>query len=153
MVNVILAIAALVIAAFYWFGIEAIPAMLFGDTLGPTAYPRLLMLLLIGVAGLLLAEGLRGRDWAPARARFRGFLREDGLTFALAAGSILAFFLLFRPLGYLLSTLIFLLVSMLLLYRGPRWIPVAVTLIFCAASYFIFIRAFGTQLPRGVLSF
>ncbi|WP_395541300.1 tripartite tricarboxylate transporter TctB family protein [Neotabrizicola sp. sgz301269] len=153
MVNVILAVVAIVIALIYWFGIAAIPSMMFGDVLGPTAYPHLLMIMLVGVAGLLLVEGLREKDWAPARANFRSFLREDGLTFALAAGAILAFFLLFRPLGYLLSTLIFLLVSMLVLYRGPRWVPVVVTLGFCAASYFIFVHAFGTQLPRGLLAF
>ncbi len=153
MVNVILAVVALGIAALYWFGIAAIPTMMFGDVLGPTAYPYLLMILLTGVAGLLLIEGLRQKDWAPARANFRSFLREDGLTFVLAAGTILAFFLLFRPLGYLLSTLVFLLVSMLVLYRGPRWIPVVVTLGFSAVSYLIFVHAFGTQLPRGVLPF
>ncbi|WP_225028279.1 tripartite tricarboxylate transporter TctB family protein [Xinfangfangia pollutisoli] len=153
MVNVILALVALGIAALYGLGIAAIPQMMFGDVLGPTAYPRLLMILLIGVAGLLLVEGMREKSWAPARANLRAFLREDALTFVLAAGAVLAFFLLFRPLGYLLSTLLFLLVSMLVLYRGPRWIPVAVTLGFCGASYLIFVHAFGTQLPRGLLPF
>lgn len=153
MVNVILAIFALVVALVYGMGIAAIPEMRLGDVLGPTAYPRLLMFLLIGVAGLLLVEGLRQRDWAAGQVRLRRFLREDGMIFVLGSGMILAFFLLFEPLGYLLSTLLFLLVSMFALYRGPRWIPLAVSLGFCAASYLIFVDAFGTQLPRGLLPF
>lgn len=153
MVNIVLAVVALLIAIAYGFGIAAIPTLLISDVLGPTAYPKVLLVLLLGVSGLLLAEGLRQKNYAASIAEFRRFLKEESFAFAGSALAILAFFLLFEPLGYLLSTLIFLLFSMLVLYRGPRWIPVITAVGFCAVSYLIFVDAFGTQLPRGVLPF
>ena len=151
MINTVLAIVAVAIAAVYGFGIMQIPPMMFSNAPGPSAFPTLLMILLLGIAALLLLEGVRAADWQRSKLSFGRFLQEDGLTFAISASAILLYFLLFEPLGFLLSTLIFLLGSMLILFRGAQWIPVLVAFGFCGLSFYIFVDLFGTQLPRGIL--
>ena len=95
MVNIVLAIVALLIAIAYGFGIAAIPSMMISDVLGPTAYPKLLLGFLLCVAGLLFVEGIREKNFSSSVAQFRNFMREESFVFFISALSILAFFLLF----------------------------------------------------------
>lgn len=153
MVNIVLAVTGVGIALAYGLGILAIPTMLISDTVGPRAYPILLLAGMIIVVGMLFFEGTQDKNWTESRAALQKFLKKESLTLSFSAAGILLYFLLFEPLGYLLSTAIFLLGSMLLLHPGRRWVIVAVAVGFPASTYFIFSHIFGTQLPRGLLPF
>lgn len=153
MVNIVLAVMSVALAGIYWLGIAAIPKMRISDSVGPTAYPTLLLIVLLIVAVLLLVEGLKKKDFAPALASVKNFLREEGLVFFVSAAAILGYFVLFEPLGYVLSTLLFLLGAMFLLHKGRRWVAVVVAIAFTAITQILFVNIFGTQLPAGLLSF
>ncbi|WP_338608642.1 tripartite tricarboxylate transporter TctB family protein [Pelagibacterium nitratireducens] len=153
MVNVVLAVAAVAIAAVYALGIAAIPTMMISDAVGPRAYPTLLLILLLIVSVMLVLEGWGTRDWTAGRQKVMEFIRLDSGTFLCSSLAILAYFLLFEPLGYLLSTALFLLCGMLLLHHGRRWVAIVVALGFTVATYILFAEVFGTQLPTGLLAF
>lgn len=153
MVNVVLAFVGIGIALLYGLGIMAIPTMLISDAVGPRAYPTLLLIVLLIVVVMLVVEGVQDKTWARSYAAFRRFVRAEGISLVASALGILAYFLLFGRLGYILSTTILLLISMLLLHTGRRWVAVLVSISFPIATYFLLGEVFGTQLPHGPLPF
>lgn len=153
MVNIALAITAAALAALYALGIAVIPGMMISDAVGPRAYPTLLLIVLLVVGVMLAFEGIREKDWTSSRRAFSDFMRNEATTFIGSGISILAYFLLFEPLGYLISTALFLMISMVLLHRGRRWIAIVVAIGFTLATHVLFVDIFGTQLPAGLLSF
>jgi putative tricarboxylic transport membrane protein len=151
MVNVSLSIVSLFIVALYALGIVQIPKLLISDELGPQAFPTLLAICLVGIAIMLFVDGIKSETWPESKAEFRRFMREDFRVFVPSALAVLAYFLVFEHFGYLLSTLIFLLSFILLLYRGPKWIGIVTAIGFSVISYMIFVMFFNAPLPHGIL--
>lgn len=154
MINLALAAASFLIAGLYTFGIFQIPLLGFGDPLGPRLFPSILAgsLVLIGIA--LLVEGRSLQTLRADHARFTAYVRET--DFRIVAAVVVwtgLYFAAFAPLGYLLSTAVFLLGLILTFHRGSRPVGAGVAVLFATGSYFLFAGLFGVPLPRGILPF
>lgn len=146
--------AALLLAAVYFYAIEQIPSLQIGDPLGAKAIPRLLGGLLVLSAGLLWLErriAARAQAREPEQALPAG--RQHLWVIAAVVVGTGVYFALFQRLGYAVATATYLLA--LMAYFNPgRWLANASTaLLFSLASYLLFSRGFGAQLPAGVLPF
>jgi putative tricarboxylic transport membrane protein len=141
-----------VFAVAYLVAAFAIPKPSFENAVvGPKAVP-----LAIGVAlaATSLALAIRGlvwgrseRDVASGEAAPPQDLRKLGVVALL----LLAYILIFIPIGYAISTFLFMLSVTMYLDR-EHWVRNLVyAVVFSAVVYSIFVYVFGVQLPAGVL--
>ena len=154
MADRIIFVLILVLAAVYFYATEQIYSYEFGDPLGPKAFPRLLGISLLITAALLLTEMWRARKTQPQNKKQQP---AGDKRYLLVVGGVVIwtaiYFRLFVPLGYLLSTTIYLLVLMAYFNRGRWTANVLTSVLFCVISYLLFTKALGVSLPRGVLPF
>ncbi len=154
MTNIALGLSAFLIAALYAFGIFQIPLLGFGDPLGPRLFPSILAISLVLIGIILLIEGRQLRTFRADYTRFVAYVKDT--DFRIVFSVILwtgLYFAAFAPVGYLLSTAIFLLGLVLAFHRGSRFAGTTVAILFAAGSYFLFAGLFGVPLPRGILPF
>lgn len=141
-----------VFAVAYLMAAFAIPEPSFENAVvGPKAVP-----LAIGVAlaATSLALAIRGlvwgrseRDVTSGEAAPPQDLRKLGVVALL----LLAYILIFIPIGYAISTFLFMLSVTMYLDR-EHWVRNLVyAVVFSAVVYSIFVYVFGVQLPAGVL--
>jgi putative tricarboxylic transport membrane protein len=144
-----------VIAIFYGVLNERIPHLPFGDPLGPRAFPRLI------VAGLVLSALLWFLEMRPVRnatAQTAGVdvavIDRGHLKSVVAVSAwLFLYILLFKSVGFVVDTAVFLLVLTSVFYRGHHVTNVIVSLAFTLGVYFLFVRLLGVSLPSGVLPF
>jgi putative tricarboxylic transport membrane protein len=154
MTDRIILVCIVVLAAVYFWATSQIPTLEIGDPLGPKAFPRLLGIGLIITAGMLLAEILAERKTAkPAPASGE---QGDGSkrTVIIAVVATAIYFLLFEPVGYVITTTLYLLAMTHVFYVKGRWMINGLTsVIYGVGSYLAFTQALGVNLPRGILPF
>lgn len=146
-------VCSIIIAAVYLYATTLIPSLEIGDPLGPKAFPRLLGVFLLIAAGLLFLEMLKDRKAkvAPPPEGELAPWRHVGLILAVMAWTG-AYYAAFEPLGYVISTAIYLLALMAWFHRG-KWVAnVLSAVLFSAFSYWMFV-ALDVRLPSGVLPF
>jgi putative tricarboxylic transport membrane protein len=142
-------------AVAYLVAAFAIPESSFENTpVGPRAVP-----IAIGVAlgATSLALAIRGflkgrsvRDAAPG-APGEDAPPQDLRKLGVVALLLLAYILIFVPLGYAISTFLFMLAATTYLDR-EHWIRNLVyAVVFSVVVYSIFVYVFGVQLPAGIL--
>ena len=103
-------VLALVTLAYLWIAATAIKAPFQYDPLGPESWPRLLAVVMLACLALLL--------WRPDRAPFD--VTGSAWSRLCAAVVLLgAYAFLFKPLGFILATFAFSLLSSRML--GARW--------------------------------
>jgi putative tricarboxylic transport membrane protein len=144
-----------VFAVAYLVAAFAIPKPSFENAVvGPRAVPIAIGVAL-GAASLALAirgflKGRSARDTAPG-APGEDAPPQDLSKLGVVALLLLAYILIFEPLGYALSTFLFMLAATMYLDRD-RWIRNLVyAVVFSAVVYSIFVYVFGVQLPAGIL--
>lgn len=108
---------------------------------------------LVIAAAMLLAEMLRNRK-KPASAVEAALKWESHHWVVIAVAAWTAFYIvLFEPLGYILSTVVYLL-GMTAYFNRGRWLMNGLTsLLFVIISYFMFTQVLGVSLTRGILPF
>lgn len=144
----------LVLAAVYFYATAQIPTLEIGDPLGPKAFPRLLGIGLLITAALLFMEMWRARKNQPRNDATpqNGDRRHLLIVGAVAVWTGL-YFAAFEPLGYVLSTIIYLLALTAYFHRG-KWVTnVLTSVLYGVLSYLLFSTALGVTLPKGVLPF
>ena len=136
-----LGVAALVfatlMAAFGW-GLEAPFAY---EPVGPRAFP-LITAAVIAVCGLILTT--KGGDAVPSAG--------PGVNRALLglSVSLLAYALLFQPLGFIISTTL-LMIPIAMIFGANWWQGLVTGAIIAIASYLLFDRVLAVVLPAGLL--
>ncbi len=119
--------------------------------IGPSYYPSLLAVALIGLSAALCVQGARGKkggDFEPIDFSSFGIYRA---LIALAAALVYAF--LMPPLGFLPATTLFVLGLMLLLgSRKPLELIIAPPLT-ALGVWLVFDRLLMITLPAGLLSY
>lgn len=153
MTDRVIIICAIIVAIVYFYGAAQIPTLQIGDPLGPRVFPILLGIGLLIAVGLLLLEHLKDRKAAAQAPPESPPFNPDHLR-VLAAVTVWMglYYLALEPLGYIVSTTIFLLALMAWFNRG-KWIAnVLSSLLFCVGSYFMFVKL-DVNLPRGILPF
>ncbi len=144
----------LVLAAVYFWATSHIPTLEIGDPLGPKAFPRLLGVGLLITAAMLLAEILRDQKAKKPAAAAETAPGSGYGVVALAVVATAIFFVSFESLGYVASVAAYLLVMMNYFNKRGRWLINSLTaVVYSVASYYIFTKALGVNLPQGVLRF
>ena len=153
MKDVVLAICVLAGAAIYLRAAVALPQLELGDPLGPQVFPILIGLGL-AVSGVLLhveawrkqqAEDPAGKPPARHRARY-----EYALLAGMAAWTA-AYYAAFEPVGYILSTIVYLF-GLLCVFQSGRWLlNLACACAFTAVASIVFGHFLNVVLPSGVL--
>jgi putative tricarboxylic transport membrane protein len=154
MADRIILISILVLAGVYFWATSQIPTLEIGDPLGPKAFPRLLGGGLLVCAAMLLAEIIKGRKNAPTSVAPEE--APDTSTYKIVAGVVVAtgiYFALFEPLGYAVSTSLFLLVMTHFFNKGKLWTNVLTSVLYSFISYYLFSSLLGVNLPRGISPF
>ncbi len=151
MADRIVFIGTVLLAAVYLYATSRIPSIEMVDPLGPKAFPVLLGMSLLVVAGLLLLEMRRGTDAPAAKASPQN--RGYWLMIAAVSGWMALYFATFEKLGYLIDTTAFLLGLMAYFHRGKWTANILTALLFSGGSFFLFTKVLGVTLPKGLLTF
>lgn len=154
MVDRIIFVCTVLLAAVYLWGTSKIPTLALGDPLGPKAFPQMLGVGLFIAAAMLLAEIIRaGRNKTAGEAAAPSRLdRHHGVVLAVVAVTA-AYIFAFERLGYMLATAIYLLVLTYWFNRGRWLMNVLTSVLFAAISYLVFTKLLDVNLARGILPF
>ena len=123
--------------------------------IGPAFFPDMLAgLLLVCSAALMvsaaLAKPVAAR--APEEASVRGLSLDNGIVRALiTVAAVIAFTLALRPVGFILTSVVFLTAMMGLLGMRKPWLMLAVAVGVTGGIYLIFEKLLALSLPAGVL--
>lgn len=154
MVDRIIFVCTVLLAAVYLWATSKIPTLALGDPLGPKAFPQMLGIGLLIAAGMLLVEMIRAarnRTDAEKPAPLR-FEKHQLVVLAVIAGTA-AYVFAFERLGYMLSTAIYLLVMTHFFNRGRMLMNVLTSVLFAVISYLVFTQVLGVNLARGIVPF
>jgi putative tricarboxylic transport membrane protein len=153
MTDRIIFVCTLLLAGVYFWATAQIPSLELGDPLGPKAFPRLLGIGLLISAAMLLMEILRDRK-KPKTGTSSAWTWEpyEWVVVAVSAWTAL-YILVFEPLGFMLSTTIYLLVLTAYFNRGRWLMNVLTSVLFSVISYFAFTKLLGVNLAPGILPF
>jgi putative tricarboxylic transport membrane protein len=153
MTDRIIFVCTLLLAGVYFWATTQIPSLELGDPLGPKAFPRMLGVGLLIGAAMLLVEILRGRKKPPAAdAELLRWERHHWVVVAVAGWTAL-YVASFDFLGYMLATVVYLLVLTSFFNKGRHLMNVLTCVLFVAISYIMFTKVLGVNLARGILPF
>ena len=154
MVDRIILVFTVILAAVYLYATEQFPMLEIGDPLGPKAFPRLLGIGLLLAGGGLLLEMLRA---AKAEKAGNGEKAPPEWRLYLIVGAAIIwtalYFTVFERLGYAVSTSLYLLVLVAYFNRGKWTANVLTSVLYSFASYLMFTKLLDVTLPRGILPF
>jgi putative tricarboxylic transport membrane protein len=155
MADWVLAIATAIGAVVYLNADSKLPQLQVGDPMGPQVFPALIGIGLLCSALLLMVETWRKHGPAGTMARPVPEQRPQELRHhrLVLAGMVLwtaLYYLAFEPLGYLVSTLVYMFVLLAWFNRGRWLVNAACALGFTLAAYAVFTRFLQVALPQGV---
>jgi putative tricarboxylic transport membrane protein len=141
-----------VFAVGYLAAAFAIPESSFENTpVGPKAVP---IAIGVALAAASLALAIRGFVWGRSRrdaASGDEAPPQDLRKLGVVALMLLGYILIFVPLGYAISTFLFMLAVTTYLDREHWMRNLVYAVVFSVVVYSIFVYVFGVQLPAGVL--
>jgi len=156
----VLAGCAVIGALIYLYADSQLPLVRIGDPLVPKIFPAIIGggLLLSGL--LLMLETYRKRQQvvpaaapsSPAVAPAPQDRQRPGVLLGMLAWTVVYYFA-FEPVGYLVSTVVFLLGLLTMFHRKKPRTNLAVALGFTAVIYAIFTQLLHVPMPQGILEF
>lgn len=160
LVDRIILVTTVLLAAIYFWATAQIPSLDLGDPLGPKAFPQLLGIGLLISAFMLFIEVIRAPKNTVAAEKSNAELNDKFehapqthwiiIAFALWTGLYIAWFEL---LGYVLATSAYLLVLMTYFNRHRTTMNVLTAVLFSFCSYLAFTVLLGVTLPSGLIPF
>ena len=153
MVDRVILVCTVILACAYLYATSQMSTPQIGDPLGPKAFPFLLGIATLLVAGLLLIEMLRGRKAVPdiPRVPITAADRRHLPVIAAVVVGIALYYALFEKLGYMIATTLFLLAMTAFFHRG-KWLTNAlVAVLFSVISYLLFTKVLGVSLAKGLI--
>lgn len=148
----------LALAGVYFWATAQIPTLELGDPLGPKAFPRMLGAGLLLGAAMLLVEIIRNtaKERLSAEQGVKStepkWDRHHWLVVAIAVWTAI-YIVTFEPLGFIVSTAVYLLALTAYFNRGRWLMNVLTSVLFAAISYFMFTKLLGVNLTPGILPF
>jgi putative tricarboxylic transport membrane protein len=146
----VLAIFTAIGAVVYLNADSKLPQLQVGDPMGPQVFPALIGIGLLGSAVLLMVETWRKRRPAGETAPRDPAARAHQV---ILVGMVLwtaLYYFAFEPLGYFISTLIYMFVLLACFNRGRWLVNAACAAGFTLAAYAVFTRFLQVALPQGV---
>lgn len=134
--NRLLGLGTIVLAIGYLVGTSRLPSVRLGDPLGPAIFPYVIGILMLVVGAVLIlsprAAGNNGDAVLAAPA-----LGELAAVAGILAWSALYFYF-FEAVGYVPSTLVYLLVLLLYMNPGRYAVNAGVAIAYTVVSYWLF---------------
>jgi putative tricarboxylic transport membrane protein len=145
-----LAVCTVLGAAIYLHADSRLPQLQIGDPMGPQVFPALIGIGLLASGLLLAAETRRKRrragDVTPADPAGR---QHQLILIGVVMWTAL-YYLAFEPVGYLISTLVYMFVLLACFNRGRWGMNAACAVGFTLAAYAVFVELLQVALPPGV---
>lgn len=145
----LLAIITIVCSAVYLRATFQLPKLFVGDAVGPQFFPALIGAGLL-VSGVLLAFEAWQKQAAstalPIQAPQPEQRRANIILVAMAAWTTL-YYTAFEPMGYVLSTVVYIHVLLSYFHRVAWWRNALITAGFTASAWLIFARFLHVMLP------
>ncbi len=151
--NRVTGLVSLILGVIYFFATKNLPESAVADPIGPRAFPFIVSAGMV-IVGLILAlkrEELTEKNRAVIfnLATEKELMRD--IAYTCVAGII--FGLILEPIGYLISTFLFM-TAMLFITYGRRIIfNISIGLLFAVTTYVVFFVLLEVSLPRGILTF
>jgi len=151
----ILAVCTIIGALGYLYADSQLPEHSIGDPLGPTIFPAIIGLGLLG-SGLLLMVETYGKRQAAAPMPMPTPGSEERPRHLVLLGVFLwtaLYYVAFEPVGYIISTIVFLMGLLSFFHRGKTLINIAIAVGFTAFAYTLFDQFLSVSMPPGLLDF
>jgi putative tricarboxylic transport membrane protein len=145
----VLAVCTAIGAVVYLNADSKLPQLQVGDPMGPQVFPALIGIGLLGSALLLMGETWRRHRPADAAPHDPNARTHQLVLAGMVAWTALYYFA-FEPLGYLVSTLIYMFVLLACFNRGRWFVNAACAVGFTLAAYAVFTRFLQVALPQGI---
>jgi putative tricarboxylic transport membrane protein len=152
MSNCIIAIFLILLAVVYFYATSQIPSYEVGDPLGAKVFPTLLGIGLVLAALLLLFETYKtkSRENSEKERESKKERRHLVIVGSVVCWTII-FIILLEYLGFLLSSMVYLIVFMTCLNSKKVWLHMGVSVVFSVALYILLAKGLGVTLPKGIL--
>lgn len=154
MADRIIFVSMIILTGVYFWATSQIPTLEIGDPLGPKAFPRLLGAGMIIAAVMLLFEMIK--EHKAKAVKTEASAPYDMTSIKIIGGVTVVtaiYFFLFEPLGYAVSTGLFLLVTTNYFNKGKWWTNCLTAVLYGFGSYYAFTQLLGVNLPRGIAPF
>ena len=149
--NIIAAVVLLVVTLVYGALTTQLPVRSLPDTPGPPFFPWINTIILLALSLGLLAQGLWAKTADGAEQDSSRGETTQRWRAILALGAFLAYLVALPGLGFLLATIPFFAILMVL-FGERRWLWVVLGSIGVTVSlYVLFRHGFDVFLPRGIL--
>lgn len=133
--------------ALYWHS-GTMTTELTSGNIGPEVLPRVLSVALIITAALNLATALRIQPVSRKRESGEGDVEGSAYTkFLILVGLLVAYTLLLEPLGYVISTFLFLLAAIQTMERGQVLKSAVIAAVFAGGVYLLYVKVALGALP------
>lgn len=151
--NRVTGLVSLVLGVIYFFATKNLPESAVADPIGPRAFPFIVSagMVIVGLVLTLKRETVTAKN----RAVIFDLATEKGLMLDIAYTCVagIIFGLILEPVGYLISTLLFM-TAMMFITNGRRVVyNTSIALLFALTTYGLFFGLLDVSLPRGVLAF
>lgn len=146
--NAWVGLASMIMGLVYGAQAFALPRAPIGNPMGPVYFPLGLAGLMLGLgAFLFVTEARKGLNSDDKSKRPKFHFESMKLIFAVI-GFCLLYTVIFEWLGFVLSTIVFLM-SMLMVVNGPKkWLLNAVVTVgFSLGAWYLFVQVFQISLP------
>lgn len=113
----------------------------FGSTIGPSAMPSFLsvILMLLSVVGLINSIKSKSESKKQEKLDYKSFL--------IILGALILYVLLLEPLGYVISTTLFLFVGFQVMKKGDYLKTAIIAFLFSAIVYYLYVVIAKGSLP------
>jgi putative tricarboxylic transport membrane protein len=138
-------------ALVYLYADAQLPSVAIGDPLGPKVFPALVGLGLLASGLLLLLETRRKRAAVAKAPPADPEERRHRVILVVMALWTVAYYTAFEPVGYIISTVVYLLGLLAYFNRGRHVANIAIAVGFTGVAYAIFSKFLGVAMPQGLI--
>ncbi|HZG86121.1 tripartite tricarboxylate transporter TctB family protein [Paenibacillus sp.] len=137
--------ALFVLGAAFVYESRGISESAYGSSVGPNLFPTGLGIVLMLLCARLIYETFR----EPKQAKTSGgdAPPPDYKRFSLVLGSALLYAVLLQPIGYLITTFLFLTFCFQVMEKGKLWMSVLISGAFTLGVYYLFVEVLQGSLP------
>ncbi len=133
--------------ALYWHS-DTMTTELTSGNIGPEILPRVLAIALIFTAGLNLVTVIRKQPASSKSGGEKDSGESNAYTkFLILVGLLVAYTLLLEPLGYMISTFLFLLAAIQTMERGHLLKSAVIAAAFAGGVYLLYVKVALGSLP------
>lgn len=131
----------LLIGAWFIFESQKISSSAYGSNVGPDIFPTVLGIFLIILSVVLLYETTKYTDGGKKQSK------GDYKRFLFILVAVILYILLLEPIGYVITTFIFLLFAFQVMERGSWIKSIIISAVFSIGIYYLFVNVLQGSLP------